>query len=40
MIKHKKDEHNIIWNDGNEVKGNGEGKGDGGGDSLDILDEN
>ena len=34
MTKHKKDEHNIIWNGGNEVEDkekDGEEKGDGGG---------
>ena len=31
MIKHKRGEHNIIWNDGYEVKGKGDGKGDSGG---------
>ena len=30
MIKHKKDEHNIIWNGGNEVKDKEKEKGDGG----------
>ena len=34
MINHKKDEHNIIWNDGNAVKGKGGGKGEGGGDKV------
>ena len=39
MIKHKKDEHNIIWNGGNDVKdkekgGGGEEKGEGGGGGL------
>ena len=29
MINHKKNEHNIIWNDGNAEKGKGGGKGEG-----------